>query len=116
MYSKNLDEAKVLKMPGRDLTVLMGKGRGVIESDEFTVGLCEIPSKGKMAPAGVSTNEEFIFVIQGKGEIENLGYSEELRPGTIVSLPIGSSPKYENKSDESIKFIFSYSPSFKIGD
>lgn len=115
MYSKNINEGKVLKMPGRDLKVLIGKGNDVINSEEFTVGLCQIPPKGKMEPKGPSTNEEFIYVLQGEGEVENLGYIEKLSPGTAVLLPIGSSPKYNNKSNELMEFIFAYSPSFKIG-
>ena len=113
MYTINEQEVEWLDLPGRRCRVMVG---GVsLEADYITFGVTEVPPRTKMSPHKHDKEEEIIFILNGFGEVTIDGEAEKLEPGTAIYLPVGSEHFIDNKSDDTMKFTFAFSPAVRIG-
>jgi len=102
-----------LNLPGRRCRVIVGGER--FKADYLTFGVTEVPPGGRMDPHRHDREEEVIYILQGWGEVVVDGIAEKLERGTTIYLRVGSEHHIENKSSETMKFTFAFSPRVKIG-
>ena len=112
MHTLNENDVKRIELVGRSCKVLVGKGE--LKAENLTFGVTEVPAKTKMQPHR-HVQEEVIFVLSGYGETNVDGSVERLEVGTVILLPSNSEHWIENKSDETMKFTFAFSPTVEIG-
>jgi len=113
VYAVKEDEVERLHLPGRDVRVLIGTDR--LEAKNLTMGVCEIPPRGAMDAHSHESEEEAMYVLQGRGRVVIDGNPEVIEPGTAVYLPVGSEHHTINESDEVLKFVFCFSPRVVVG-
>lgn len=110
MHSIQLKDVKVKELPGRNVYVLTEN----LNMSNLTVGICEVPPRSTMIPHRHS-QEETIYVLQGQGYVTIDGEKEEIAPGTLVHFPPAAEHCTTNESDETMRFIFSFSPPVVVG-
>ena len=106
-------DVNMLELPGRCCRVIVGGDH--LKADYLTFGVTEVPPGAKMSPHTHEREEEVIYILQGWGEVVVDGIAEKLEKGTTIYLRVGSEHHIENKSSETMRFTFSFSPPVKIG-
>lgn len=106
------EEVKWLELPGRRCRVIVGSD--YFKAENLTFGVTEIPPCSKMIPHKHS-QEEVIYILQGKGEVVVDTKSEPLKPGTTIMLPANCEHFICNTSNQTMKFTFAFSPQVTIG-
>ncbi|MCL5072351.1 MAG: cupin domain-containing protein [Actinobacteria bacterium] len=113
MYSKNEDEVELIKLKGRAYKLLASEE--TIGCKNLCAGITLFPA-GKHAPGHIhESQEEVIYCLEGSGEAVIDGKSMKIKPGTVVYFPPGSLHSINNTGKETIKLLFMFSPSTKIG-
>jgi len=108
MYSVNTTQGKKIKLPGRDVILLIGSEK--VKSDSMTLGVTEIPPMGSNGMHTHEDKEEIIYVLEGKGEAIVGESTEELLPNTAVLFPMGVPHVTNNLSDSPMKYVFIFNP------
>ena len=112
-HTLNIKDCKKLKLPGRDVTVLVGAEK--MQSDRMTFGVAEVPAKGAMSPHTHAKEEEIMFILEGCGAIYIDGKEEAISPGTVIKCNSGEEHYIVNESEEVMKFTFCFNPPVKVG-
>ena len=112
-HTLNIKDCRKLKLPGRDVTMLVGAEK--MQSDRMTFGVAEVPPEGKMLPHTHIKEEEIMFVLEGYGAIYIDGKEEAISPGTVIKCNLGEEHYIVNKSDKIMKFTFCFNPPVKVG-
>lgn len=113
MYSIHEDDVKLEKLKGRDYKLLGSKD--TIGCKNLCVGVSFFPP-GKHAPGHIHNGEEeVVYCLEGTGELVIDGKVEKIRPGTVVYIPPKSLHSVNNTGKKTIKLLFIFSPSVKIG-
>lgn len=112
-YSIHEDDVKLNKLKGRDYKLLGCKE--TIGCKNLCIGVSFFPP-GKHSPGHIhKKEEEVVYCLEGNGEIVIDGKPEKIRPGTTVYMPPGSMHSVNNTGEKTIKLLFFFSPSAKIG-
>ena len=114
MNTINISDIKALKLPKRDIKVLVG-GSSAVQSEYMTFGVTTIQPDMKMDPHTHMNEEEIIFILSGEGYVEIDDKQEELREGTVIKLPIGSEHLLNNTSNKEMTFVFCFNAKMNIG-
>ena len=113
MYSIHEDDIKIMELKGRDYKLLASKE--TIGCKNLCAGVSFFAA-GKHAPGHIHNNEEeVIYCLEGNGEAVIDGKNMKIKPGTVVYFPPGSLHSINNTGKETIKLLFMFSPSAKIG-
>jgi quercetin dioxygenase-like cupin family protein len=110
MNTINLKDVKVKALPGRDVYVLTEH----LATSNLTVGICEVPPKSTMIPHK-HVQEETIYIMHGTGHVIINGDKEDVCPGTLVHFPSNSEHCTTNETDETMRFMFIFSPKVVVG-
>ena len=113
MYSIHEDDIKLIELKGRSYKLLASKE--TIGCKNLCAGISFFPA-GKHAPGHIHKDEEdVIYCLGGNGEAVIDGKNMKIKPGTVVYFPPGSLHSINNTGKETIKLLFMFSPSAKIG-
>jgi mannose-6-phosphate isomerase-like protein (cupin superfamily) len=63
----------------------------------------------------VTSESMTFYILSGNGYVEMNGIKENIKDGTAVKIPTGSSHSICNESPENMNFIFCFNPPVKIG-
>ena len=113
MYSIHEDDVSLKKLKGRSYKLL--GCRSTIGCKNLCMGVSFFPPNVH-APGHIhDKEEEVIYCLEGTGEIVVNGKPEKIKPGTSVYFPPKSLHSVNNTGKETIKLLFIFSPSAKIG-
>lgn len=112
MNTVSEENIKWLELPGRRCRVIVGGDH--LKAEHLTFGVTEVPACSKMTPHRHS-QEEVIYILQGRGEVVIDATSEPLETGTTILLPSNCEHFISNTSNQTMKFTFAFSPMVKIG-
>ena len=110
MHTINLKDVKVKKLPGRDVFVLTEN----LKTENLTLGICEVPPRSSMIPHK-HVQEEVIYILRGQGYVVVGGEKEQVAPGTLIHFPSNVEHFTSNESEETMQFLFSFSPPVVVG-
>jgi quercetin dioxygenase-like cupin family protein len=110
MYTAQLKDIVKKELPGRNVYVLTEK----LPVEKLTVGVCEVPPKSTMIPHKHS-QEEIIYIFRGHGHVIVDGTMEVVFPGTLVHFPSNKEHCTSNESNETMQFVFCFSPTVVVG-
>lgn len=108
MYSVHISEGKKIKLPGRDVTLMIGGEQ--VTSERMTIGVTEIPPMGNNGMHSHADKEEIIYVLEGYGEAIIGDQVEKLEPNTAVLFPMGVPHITNNLDHLPMKYIFIFNP------
>lgn len=108
MYSVHIDEGKRIKLPGREVTLLIGGDK--VKSDHMTIGVTEIPPFGNNGMHSHDDKEEIIYVLEGNGEAIIGDENVKLEPNTAVIFPMGVPHITNNLENQPMKYVFIFNP------
>ena len=114
MPSINENEVKLNELKGRSYKLLAT--RDILGCSNLCLGVSFFPP-GEHAPGHIhEKEEEVVYCMEGSGELVIDGKPEKLTPGTVVFMPPGSLHSVNNTGDKTIKLVYVFSPSTRIGD
>lgn len=87
---------------------LLGPGTG--GSSRFEVIYGEIAPGGQADPHAHQIQEQAIYVLAGKAEVEIAGHCYVVGPQDFIYLPPGTSHKVTSIAESSLKLLIIYSP------
>ena len=114
MNTINFSDVEKKSLPKREVRVLIGSS-SPISSDSMTFGVCTVSPSTKMDPHTHSNEEEIIYIISGSGYVEIDETKENIKSGTAIRIPKGSTHSIYNQSHENMNFTFCFNPPVKIG-
>lgn len=113
MYSINEEDVKSEELKGRDYKLLASED--TLGCKNICMGVSFFPPK-KLGPPHVhEIEEEVIYCIDGEGEIIINNSYVKIKPGIVVYIPPGKIHSVNNLNNKTIKLVFIFSPSTKIG-
>ena len=110
MYTLNEENAKKLELPGRTCSVLVGNE--TLNAENLTFGVTEVPANTKMT-AHRHEQEEVIYIMKGHGQVKVDDSVEKLKEGTVIYLPSNAEHYIDNRSEDTMKFAFAFSPTLR---
>ena len=114
MYSVNEDDIKTVELKGRSFKLLASKE--TVGCRNSCAGVSFFPA-GKHAPGHIhDVEEEVIYCLEGSGEAIINDDRVKIKQGTVVYFPPGSLHSINNTGKDTIKLLFMFSPSVKIGE
>ncbi len=114
MYTIHEDEVEAKKLPGRIHKMVIGPDN-FGKCKNMCFGVADFPPQAH-APAHVHfKEEEIIYILTGSGEIYFDGIPEAVSPGTCVCIPPGIEHSINNRSKETMKVVYVFSPSVVQG-
>lgn len=106
-------DVEKIPLPKRDVKLLVGPE--TLGSGNLNFGITEVPPGTMMDFHVHQDSEEIIYILEGRGEAVVGDRAEEIEPGTAIYLPRGASHSINNKSDQTMRFTFCFSPPFAVG-
>jgi LacI family transcriptional regulator len=108
LFASKLSSAKILNLPGRDWSLLLGPDVGSVRN--VTLGYSTFPPGS--APAGHThpAEEEIVFVVKGRGRLISPDCTIELEPGVAVYIPVGVEHATAADPDETLELVTVFSP------
>lgn len=106
-------DVEKMSLPKRDIRLLVGPG--VLGSKNLNFGVTEVPPCTAMDFHTHQDAEEIIYILTGWGEAVVDDQAEEIEPGSAIYLPCGASHSINNKSPQTMRFTFCFSPPFPVG-
>lgn len=111
MYAIHVSDGKLLDMPGRAVTAMIGgKGGNLIPSDRITLGMTEVAPHVAMDPHVHIEKEEIVYVLEGEGEVRIGDVVEKMYPNVAVVFPENIEHAVANTGDKPLKFVFIFNP------
>lgn len=111
MYAIHAKDGKLLDMPGRSVTAMIGgKGGNLIPSNRITLGVTEVAPGTSMDPHVHIAKEEIVFVLEGEGEVRIGDVVEKMSPNVAVVFPEDVEHAVSNTGDKPLKFVFIFNP------
>jgi mannose-6-phosphate isomerase-like protein (cupin superfamily) len=113
MYSINEEDVKLQELKGRDYKLLASED--TLGCKNLCMGVSFFPPQ-KHGPSHMhEIEEEVIYCLEGEGEIVIDDNPVKIKPGIVVYIPTGKIHSVNNLSNKTIKLIYIFSPSTKIG-
>ena len=109
-YSVKKESVQATQLAGRSVKVLSS----ALEVKNMTFGITEVPPHTTVKTHN-HEQEELIFVLEGKGILQVGDELESLAPGTLIHVPSGFSHQTSNTGDQTLQFVFCFSPQAIIG-
>jgi len=111
VYAHEKDVAGI-SLPGRIARPLAGRDNG---AQLLSAGIVTFPAHSVSAAHVHTSEEEALYVVDGRGHVECEGQVLPIEPGSFVFVPPGISHSVHNTGDEPIKFFYAFSPPVVIG-
>jgi quercetin dioxygenase-like cupin family protein len=108
LATMHVDKCPVYHLPGRDWYYLIGPIN--TDAKNLAFGLAEF-HPGETAPAHThDTQEEIIYILEGKGDFITAEQVHALAPGVAVFIPPGLEHRIVVHGDQPLKLVTLFSP------
>jgi quercetin dioxygenase-like cupin family protein len=111
VYTHEKDVAAI-PLPGRSVRPLAGRENG---AQLLSAGIVTFPAHSVSAAHVHDSEEEALYVVDGRGHIDCNGQALPIEPGSFLLIPPGISHSVHNTGDEPIKFFYAFSPPVVVG-